>query len=193
MDSWGGIFFKGGGNNGSLPVAGQGSGENEHSTSTAQATTTASSHSTSGRPGTSTDIATVFSTARGGSVRVPASADSTVDLSAMRGTMPPASFPAPWSVTMTTVPIPTMMEGMTFKEYKNKVNLWVRNMDIAGSRRACLLLMQLPTTDKHGGLHHIMYDRIPLKDLEKDDRVDVLLGKLAEILEDPDFVRLANW
>ena len=103
------------------------------------------------------------------------------------------SCPAPWSTTRTTIPIPTMTEGMTFREYKNKVKLWSRNTDIPANRRAALLLMQLPTKDKHGGLYHIMYDRISLDQLEQEDGVNVLMDKLAEILDDPDFVRLANW
>ena len=51
------------------------------------------------------------------------------------------SCPAPWSTTRTTIPIPTMTEGMTFREYKNKVKLWSRNTDIPANRRAALLLM----------------------------------------------------
>jgi hypothetical protein len=46
--------------------------------------------------------------------------------------------------------------------------------------------MQLPTKDKHGGLYHIMYDRISLDQLEQEDGVNVLMDKLAEILDDPD-------
>ena len=82
---------------------------------------------------------------------------------------PPSGLPscsAPWSSTRTTIPIPPMTKGMTFREYKNKVNLWSRNTDTPANRRAALLLMQLPTKDKHGGLYHIMYDRILLEQLE---------------------------
>ena len=58
---------------------------------------------------------------------------------------PPSGLPscsAPWSSTRTTIPIPTMTEGMTFREYKNKVNLWSRNTDIPANRPAAILLMQ---------------------------------------------------
>ena len=103
------------------------------------------------------------------------------------------SHPGTWSSTRTTIPIPTMSEGMTFREYKNKVKLWSRNTDIPANRRAALLLMQLPTKDKHGGLYHIIYDRVNLDHLEQEDGVNTLMDKLAEILDDPDFVRLANW
>ena len=45
----------------------------------------------------------------------------------------------------------------------------------------------------YGGLYHIIYDRVTLDQLKQEDGVKILMEKLAEILDDPDFVRLPSY
>ena len=71
------------------------------------------------------------------------------------------------SKAATTFQTPKPAKNGTFRDYLDEVELWLCAIrsDVAPSRRAILLLMELPTSHEHGGLRNIVRDRVGLPKL----------------------------
>ena len=91
--------------------------------------------------------------------------------------------------------IPKIMEGMSFVDFKQKVMVWRKLISdsIPPEKQGLMLLGELPTKDKFGGLQGMVIDNIGLEILSEHDSVDQLLTFLEKRLMEPSFVRLCRW
>ena len=91
--------------------------------------------------------------------------------------------------------IPKIMEGMSFVDFKQKVMVWRKLISdsIPTEKQGLMLLGELPTKDKFGGLQGMVIDNIGLDNLSEHDGVDQLLTFLEKRLMEPSFVRLCRW
>ena len=95
----------------------------------------------------------------------------------------------------TAMPTPKISKDTTYREYLDDVELWIaaiRN-DIPPSRRAVLLLMELPLQDQHGGLRAIVRQRVGLPSLQTHNGVYYLLAAVRAVMDAPTFNRLQHW
>ena len=91
--------------------------------------------------------------------------------------------------------VPKITEGMSFLDYKQKVSVWRRLIcdSIPSEKMGLLLLGELPTKDKYGGLQSIVIDNLGVDLLARPEGVDTLLNFLEKRLMEPSFVRLCRW
>ena len=84
---------------------------------------------------------------------------------------------------------------MNFVDFKRKVMIWRMLVldSIPSEKLGLMLLGELPTKNKSGGLQGMVIDNIGLDNLGEHDGVDQLLALLENRLMEPSFVRLCRW
>ena len=89
--------------------------------------------------------------------------------------------------------VPKMAQGQSYTEYLAEVKLWRQLSSIPKTEQAYALIMELPTTDKFGGLRQILVNRLKPEIINHEDGVNRMITELDRIIKQPSFVRLLQW
>ena len=97
------------------------------------------------------------------------------------------------NTTTTSIKIPVLKKGMTFKDYEREVNLWKGVTQVAEDKMAIVLINELPEKDCYGGLKRHVIDHIGQNNLIGVGNLKLMLDKMREFLEEHKFIRGVNW
>ena len=93
------------------------------------------------------------------------------------------------------IQIPKFGDGMSYVEFKQKVIVW-KNLvsdSIPKEKQGLMLLGELPTKDKYGGLQGIAIDNVGIEKISSATGADDLMKFLEKRMMEPSFVRLCKW
>ena len=93
----------------------------------------------------------------------------------------------------TQIPVPKILKGMSFEDYKDLVDKWECMTDVPKKKRAMILTMELPLNDAHGGLQRAVRNKYKNEELMVEEGVKMLMDFLGTILQEQTFVRLRSW
>lgn len=88
------------------------------------------------------------------------------------------------NTTTTSIKIPVLKKGMTFKDYEREVNLWKGVTQVAEDKMAIVLINELPEKDCYGGLKRHVIDHIGQNNLIGVGNLKLMLDKMREFLEE---------
>ena len=78
--------------------------------------------------------------------------------------------------------VPKMATGQSYTEYLAEVKLWRQLSSIPKTEQAYALIMELPTTDKFGGLRQILVNRLKPEIINHEDGVNRMITELDRII-----------
>ena len=92
-------------------------------------------------------------------------------------------------------PVPVIKDGDTYKEFEERVEIWVATVQgrIPKQQQALLLLSELPNTEKSGSLRTRIKDKVGMRRLQATNGVAYLMAAIRHIKDAPNFVRLVTW
>ena len=97
-----------------------------------------------------------------------------------------------YATMKTTISVPTLEKGMTWADYKFRVQLWQQARPVPPESMGWCLINALPTSDGRY-LQQRIVDAIGIGAVSQKDGADLVVEELGRLIRNPTFVRLVEW